>query len=366
MGLGPILIPTMRDSLKRAVRLARYGAWALRPESGNAPHIWDLNIVAINRCNQACPMCNAGILAQESASIMTAAKLTEYLRAFDGIHIPVATISGGEPTLAPELPEIIGIATQRFPEKVMLISNFFTKGPLFERSMRAALASGVHIVCSFDGFGTTADNLRGAKSVSDVTVRNMQLVNTWRTEMASQSILEVHTVISDANLESVEDILGLSRELKWTQTVAPVNAPAQVPRHPQGVGLERSQRLNDVLRVVKSQSHVTQMRAYIDGIPAYAEGVHAKRCPYLISQTKNLKVFLEPDGNLTLCDRIPLGNVTSTSLGDILSGSERSAFQRRAEQCEGCWLSCFTEPALMTDPRLALDAARHRIFPKGP
>jgi MoaA/NifB/PqqE/SkfB family radical SAM enzyme len=112
----------------------------------------------------------------------------KYADMLSDYEIPVCTISGGEPTLAPDMPEILEEAVRRFPVKVMLISNFYARPTLFKRVMEAALRNNVHIVCSFDGFGHVADSLRGASNVSTRVCENLKLVTDMKSELRSRSI----------------------------------------------------------------------------------------------------------------------------------------------------------------------------------
>lgn len=305
-------------------------------------------------------MCNAVVLGQDDASMLTLSRFREMMATLSQYAIPICTISGGEPTLVRDMPTILTEAAQQFRARVMLISNFYLRSPHFRLVMEAALRVNTHIVCSFDGFGEIADQLRGARDVAIRAIDNLRLVSDLRRSLQSRSILEMHTVISDTNLHQLPDILELSQSLGWQQTVAPKNAQAQQLRPATGVGLTDSPLLRTILDRVERAPNVHQMPAYIRGIANYANGTHEKRCPYLSPMTRHFKVFLEPNGALSLCDRRTLGNIFQEGVDAILSGREYSEFARRASACEGCWLSCFTEPSLASRPENVLQVVRSR------
>ena len=123
----------MSSSLARVPRLLKYLFRIARPTSSLS--IWDVNFVVVNRCNQSCPMCNAGVLTQRQSRIMTFETYKRLAEKLSEHDVPYATFSGGEPTLVPDLPKILKAATEQFSEEVILISNFYTKGPLFEAAM---------------------------------------------------------------------------------------------------------------------------------------------------------------------------------------------------------------------------------------
>jgi len=327
------------------------------------PVVWDLNIVMTNRCNQACPMCNAGISNQDFAQVMSIDSFGRYRQALSGMSILVGTFSGGEPTLTPDLPEILTDAKQFFQERVMLISNFYTRGALFQRAMRAALATNAHIVCSFDGFGAVADQLRGSNDVARIVVDNIRAVDEMALRMKSSSALELHTVLSDRNLDQLDNILNFSARLGWAQTIAPVNPP-ESQKWTGSTALTPSRKLERAIDVALRAPNIRQLGAYIAGIPAYASRQHRKHCPYMTRGLETFKVFLEPNGDVSLCDRRPIGNLNTACLADILRGHAYEEFLHRAARCSGCWLSCFTEPVLGLSPSNIADTVTKRLWPR--
>lgn len=92
---------------------------------------------------------------------------------FHGIPILSCSISGGEPTIVPEMPEIIEIAAKRFPFGFNLNTNLYAPFGRIERALEAAVRFGGSIDISFDGFGKTADKRRGASDVSDRVLENL-------------------------------------------------------------------------------------------------------------------------------------------------------------------------------------------------
>ena len=91
------------------------------------------------------------------------------------------------------------------------------------------------------------------------------------------------------------------------------------------------------------------MSSFIKGINGYAKLRHKKYCPYLTWPLKTFKIFIEANGDITLCDREAIGNLMVMNLEDILHSQNYDEFVRRAKECKGCWMSCFTEPALAVD-----------------
>ncbi|MDH4129204.1 MAG: SPASM domain-containing protein, partial [Spirochaetota bacterium] len=71
---------------------------------------------------------------------------------------------------------------------------------------------------------------------------------------------------------------------------------------------------------------------------------------YLKSYLKTYKFFLEPDGNVSLCDRQSIGNINEQSIDDMTRSSQYRNSVKDFENCRGCWMGCFVEPSLRLNP----------------
>ncbi|MDO8461685.1 MAG: radical SAM protein, partial [Deltaproteobacteria bacterium] len=176
------------------------------------PIILNLNLYTTRLCNQQCPMCNAELDVNGGPSI-TLDDFKLYLDRLKSYAIPSITFSGGEPTIAPELPEIIDYAAKRFPFRMGIVSNFYGRNDRFRRSIDACLKHNLNIGCSFDGFGEVADKQRGARNVSEIVTENLKWVTARKKELGSRAPLVMNTVISDTNLHQVMEIIQFSKKL---------------------------------------------------------------------------------------------------------------------------------------------------------
>jgi MoaA/NifB/PqqE/SkfB family radical SAM enzyme len=308
------------------------------------PLILDANFIPTNRCTQHCGMCNSGVIKQSEQSMLTLNDFKFYESRLKKYSIPICTISGGEPVLVPEMPAIIEEAAKNFQLGVILISNFYSRTNDLFPIMESALRNNVHIVCSLDGFGEVGDRCRGSRNVSKVVTDHVALVSSLKQKLGSSSILEIHTVVSDWNISQFEDILQFSQNMGWLQTICPINVPQDILNNTQSLNPrpELQQKMNLALR----SKHVNMMSSFIKGINGYANFRHKKYCPYLTWPLKTFKIFIEANGDITLCDRKAIGNLIKNDLDEIFSSQCYFEFLERAQECKGCWLSCFTEPAL--------------------
>ncbi|HXG37112.1 MAG TPA: radical SAM protein, partial [Dehalococcoidia bacterium] len=181
-------------------KASTFALWARNFLSGRS-WVMNLNITATNRCTQTCPMCNSYVLAQTNRANLTAEDFALYLQKLAPYRIAAATVCGGEPTLVPDMPEILSLAQRHFPFGVMIISNFYGNTKRIMRVMESALRLGVKINCSFDGFDEAADVQRGARKVSETVLRHFRMVVEMKKQMGSKSPLTLHTVLSDLNVK---------------------------------------------------------------------------------------------------------------------------------------------------------------------
>src|SRR5581483_404277 len=342
-----------------------FAQWARNFLSGRS-WVMNLNITATNRCTQTCPMCNSYVLAQENRANLTAEDFGVYLERLKPYRIAAATVCGGEPTLVPDMPEILAMAQRHFPFGVMVISNFYGNTKRIMRTMEAALRLNVKINCSFDGFAEAADIQRGARKVSDTVLKHFKMVVEMKKQMGSRSPLTLHTLLSDLNVKQYPRILELVEELGVLHSVGPVNSfeydacnPGEQPT------LTPSPDLNRAIELALSSKHVAgQSHAFIRGMADYAAKTNEKVCPYLTPGLKRMYMFMEPNGDISLCERQPIGNLREHTLEQMFSSEAyKRTLKDFIEPCAGCWYSCFVELPLALKPKnlARLDFLHHRM-----
>ncbi len=346
-------------------KVSTLALWARNFLTGRS-WVMNLNVTATNRCTQTCPMCNAYVLAQDNPAMLTAEDFALYLEKLAPYRIAACTICGGEPTIVPDMPEILTLAQKHFPFGVMIISNFYGNTKRIMRVMETALRLNIKINCSFDGFGEAADKQRGARRVSEMVLRHLKMVIQRKKELGSRSPITLHTVLSDLNVKQYPQILELCRELGVFHSVGPVNTfdydqcnPGEMPTLTPSPDLDQAIAAALESGVLAGESH-----AFIRGIPAYAARQSPKVCPYLTPGLKRMYLFMEPNGDIALCDRKPIGNLRTQTLEEMF---QSEAYQERLETfikpCPGCWYSCFVELPLSLQPRniLRLDFLHQRL-----
>lgn len=313
------------------------------------PVIFNLNLYTTRLCNQQCPMCNAELDVNGGPSI-TLEDFRYYQDQLKNYTIPTITFSGGEPTIAPELPDIIEYSSKLFPFRMGIVSNFYGRNDRFRRTMDACLKYNVNIGCSFDGFGEVADKQRGARNVSEIVTENLKWVTARKKELGSKAPLVMNTVISDTNLSQVMEIVRFSKKLGWEHRISCVNQFYYYKPVSDSPTLTYSRELYETLVKIINESHIRQNRGFIKGIALYAQKKTPKFCPFITWPLKTAKVFLDHNGDISLCDRHPIGNLKKESFETLLQTALYQEKQNDHDRCEGCWLPCFVEPITYLRP----------------
>lgn len=330
-------------------KIARASAVYLWKYVTRRPLVFNLNLNVTNLCNQNCPMCNAVIVGKGKGETITFDQFRDYLDRMERYSIASLTISGGEPSLVKDMPAIFDYATGRFPFGVNCNSNLYAQESVISRFAEGALRNGIRIGTSFDGFGATADKLRGAKNVSARVLKSIELLTRMRADMKSTSTLNMHTVISDQNIDEIPDILAVSEKHGWTHTLAPVNNfYYQSCSDPNTPVLNYSEKLEKVIEYAKTRNNIAVSKAFLAGIPRYVKGEADKYCPYLTGIFRTYKIFVDPNGDLSLCSRKPLGNITQQTIEEMLAGDRYRKDVNAYMHCPGCWMACFIEILLAT------------------
>jgi MoaA/NifB/PqqE/SkfB family radical SAM enzyme len=326
--------------------------YALKHFAKDGVWVGNLNVNVTNLCTQHCPHCNAlpeGAVGQ--GRFLSFNELRDAVRNLPSMPMSMS-FSGGEPTLAPELPDMLEWASSVCPFGINLNTNLYGESERFRRSVETALKVNARIDVSFDGFGEVADRLRGAYDVAKRVEENLKWLAKRRQELGSRSIVTVHTVLNDLNLSQVPQIFLLSLTLGFKQTVAPVNRFFyHTGCDDSSFSLTFSSQLTAVLKMAEGLPNIGQSRRFLWGILAYTRGQAPKLCPYLHPLLKTYKVFLGPGGEVTLCDRTEsLGNLLEEPFLEMLKGEAYKKVIERFQKCEGCWLICFVEPVLAVSP----------------
>ncbi|MDX1379949.1 MAG: radical SAM protein [Xanthomonadales bacterium] len=185
-------------------------------------HSCTVLIEIIERCNLSCPTCFAGSTPQH-AGLMTMAEFTERLdrlAAGGKRDADMLQLSGGEPTIHPDLADMVDAAFARGFRQVTINSNGirlaradYVAG-LAERVARHAGCE-LYIYLQFDGFDAdTHAALRGRDDLLEIKRRALE-----QCHVHGISVHPVMTLTRGINDHEVGDFVRLAVEQAWIKNV---------------------------------------------------------------------------------------------------------------------------------------------------
>lgn len=156
-----------------------------------------------NRCQLACRHCCTSS-GHPDPDELTGAELIDVVDQVRRMGVPNLVLSGGEPLLRQELPELLGHAV-RSGLRVTLLTNGLL---IDERCARHLAESGVRVKISLDGAtAPTHDDLRGPGAFDGALASLARLV------AAGAHELTVHYTVHRKNLAELDAVPGLLRDL---------------------------------------------------------------------------------------------------------------------------------------------------------
>ena len=261
-------------------------------------------------------------------------------------------ISGGEPFLRKDLPELLEAASKACPKAQIIIS---TNALVSGKRIRADLARirqfkpDIGVAVSLDGIGVTHDRIRGVDGAYD---RAVALIEGLKQD-GMTNLRIAHTVV-DENVKDYYDVYQLSRRLGVEFT----SAVAQGSEHYfQGSGMRPAAAayIRDQLgRVAASELSSFQpkrwARAYFNrGLDLFATGSGRP----LSCRAAEDFFFLSPAGNIYACNvmGLPLGNLREASFEEIWNSETAIRVRESVAACQmGCWMVCTARSSMKRNP----------------
>ncbi|MEW6746860.1 MAG: radical SAM protein [Planctomycetota bacterium] len=318
--------------------LLRAGSTALKLRLGRTPRAPLFVTLAVTyRCNHRCVMCNFPQRAERR--FPSRERLQAVLNEFARRGSTAVGITGGEPTLRPDLELII-----RHARSLGLIVHLNSNGSAFTwgraRSLLAAGLASINI--SLDGAcAETHDRLRRTPGSFARIVEGVARLLLARKEVRARTAIRLVMALARENAAEIEPFVELGARLR-------VNGMGFLPVHPLVASAgdpfdarekaELEQRLSALLRGPHAHL-IDNSAAYLAGIPPFLAGEETpERC-----SAPRSHVAIDPGLGAYAC--VPLMTVGRARLDAALSDWNPAAAMRKIdpELCRRCWWNCHRE-----------------------
>lgn len=271
-----------------------------------------------DRCNLACTYCyyetgTSAYLPTTLAPQVYARWLAACLQA--GHPAAAALITGGEPTLRPDLPELLDVLAEAGAETVLMTNGVRPRQAVVDAVLKHDTTLHVsvdHVTPDIgdDVRGGTRATLAGIRAYAEAGVRDGALV----------------MVMTARNWHDVPAVASLAADLGWATEFIAVALPAQHPLSLRRLPQERLTELSGLLRT----------HAEVAARPAY----HARLLQYLATgrvaaaaacAAGDGGIFVTSDGTIGVC-----GQRTDESLGSIVDSDPLTVLAAKAERTKAC------------------------------
>ncbi len=268
-------------------------------------------------------------------------------------NLRYVNLSGGEPFLRQDLPELVRATARACPRAQIIIStNGLVAQSRVSEAMLAArkeLGNRIGLGISLDGIGETHDRIRGVPGAFE---RAVGLAKSLKAEGFTNLRLAFTAV--DENVGDFYEVYKLSQELGIEFTSAVAQGSSHYFRASNVSSVELEDLRQQLDRVASSElstmSPKRWARAYFDrGLYEFASGSGR---PLACLAGADF-FFLSPAGTIYPCNVLdePLGNLHEASFEEIWNSPSAAAARRKVAKCDmGCWMVCTARTAIKRNP----------------
>ena len=317
------------------------------------------------RCNNSCLMCEFPRRAvRENLAGRRELDTNSFKRVLDdfaAIGTSGIAIIGGEPTLRPDLNELL-----RYVKRLGMIANITTNGSLLGNEAAAArlLETGIDLInFSIDGADADMhDTLRGHPGNYDTIRAAIGHLVRLRKQINPDVVVNAIATLSVRNLHQAEAIAKMTLNLgcdhigfmpvhDFDYMKSPLTGRDPAWLAEAGRVIERLKRLRHDLQIDSSEEYLDLF------LPAFRGQKSSLRC-----YVGYVSVVVSPYGDVYPCEpyvrwQRPVGNVLETPMRELWASPPYNEMRQKLGACRECYWNCTTE----------LNLLYNRLFPfRGP
>lgn len=320
-----------------------------------------VNFAVTYRCNSRCQMCNIWKKYKEKPeSVNEELSYKEIVRIFDNSHclrsLDELILTGGEPFLRKDLPQIVKYFTSRYPGASIVIptNGMHTESILdMYQNIFESTACLPILVFSIDGMENCHDTVRGIAGAFSNTIQTIKTLSLKYPD----ANMGLSLTITKENFHELRHVYSLSREMNVAFTM---RFAATCENYYDNAKQERSwtndefQSIeSDIQKIVLDIKHTRSLLPRVLNPDTYffSQLVKYQKSPERLfrcySGTHSL--FLDPYGDVFPCMFLDqkIGNIKNSSFDSIwLSSVAENSRKFIAEENCHCWSECEVIPSL--------------------
>jgi len=287
-------------------------------------------------------------------------------------------VTGGEPYLREDIPELIHVIRGHLPRTTLWIPTNGLTPRRIEAATREILqdADGrrLGVSVSIDGIRATHDAIRGIKGGFDRAVETLRRLRFMKEEHTGLKV-SVGMTVTHENHGELSDVWSLAKTHGADFSFRPVNfsdlyyknkdaspTPSDCAGHLRPILQSMGRALVEEKGL---RSAVTNLR-YMQGALDYIRDSGRRRLP---CRAASSSLFIDPYGNVYPCLFIgdALGNVKDERLSRIWSSTAAGEARARISRgdCPGCWVECEAYRDIILDKMGLLGTALNAVIRPG-
>ncbi|MCD1295634.1 hypothetical protein CUJ83_11560 [Methanocella sp. CWC-04] len=256
---------------------------------------------------------------------------------------------GGEPLMRKDLPELLRHAKQNGLATTIITNGYY----LEDRSEEIAPYTDC-IIVSIDAADELHDEMRGVHGIREKALKGIEKCKGLKIRVM------INSVISSLNIDKVDGLIMLSKELDVPIAFEPLNV---YPGYNEHLKPDDATIKDVFLKIIeyKSSGHrIVNSKQYLEMIREN----YSERKQYTCHAPK---VFIEvhPEGEIACCLNLskPWGNSKDISLKELFYSSDYKEFCKDVEKCNKCVVSCVIESSLAysMEPVFLLDKVKNLL-----
>ena len=298
------------------------------------------NLQVTYRCNFTCRICDFWKTTHDPADELSLDDIRLIGRKLRRLGTLIVSLAGGEPLIRKDLFRVIEILNEEGHFPILITNGWYVDESLAKDILRAGLQE---ISVSVDyAQAARHDAQRGRTGAWQRAIRALELLSRHRPDRRNR--VHMISVLMDDNLEEIEPMIQLARELGVTYMVNLYswNRGTKAPRLPDGRVSEH------LLALKRKYPEFITLTSYLERMDqAIAEGGIGD------CQTGKLLMNIDHRGRVARCTETldePVGNILTDELSEIAA---RLRDRQARSECNQCWTSCrgFAE-CMYARPRL--------------
>ncbi|MCP5523460.1 MAG: radical SAM protein [Verrucomicrobiales bacterium] len=344
------------------LRLLSLPLTVLRNRQGGVPRPRFLTYIVTFTCNARCVMCDSWKKpSPDDLSLEEIERIFRQLPPLDFVRL-----SGGEPFVRSDLPEIAGLAERHLrPLCLHITSNGFLTDRIVRFCENRPKQTPLRLLISIDGMAPQHNAIRGRDTAWDSAVATLRALSGRRRELnlilsVNQTITDAASMADYARLRDFLQPLGIRNNVVMAyRESATYSVDASVdttPRHPgafQPYGVFSPGEIEAFLGQVEADlgtaawADRAAKRYYLRGIRNRLLEGRSHPNPPCVALHSHLRLM--PNGDVPVCqfNSRSVGNLRRQSFAEVWKGIHAASQRRWVRACPGCWAECEILPSAL-------------------